>query len=177
KSAQGALVASVQKDGPAAKAGLEPGDVILKFDGKPVSRSGELPPMVAALTPGSSIALEIWRDGKPKDVQVKVGTADNDETLASAKSPATSGKLGVSVRPLSPEEKSSGDYEGGVVVEDVSGAAARAGVRPGDVIVSVNRTPVKTPEQLRDLISKAGKTVALLVQREDAKIFIPVQVG
>ena len=81
------------------------------------------------------------------------------------------------MRPLTAEEKSSGDYQGGVVVEDVSGAAARAGIQPGDVIVSVNRTPVKNPEQLRELVGKAGKTVALLVQREDATLFIPVPIG
>ena len=65
----------------------------------------------------------------------------------------------------------------GVVVAVVGGAAARAGVRPGDVIVSVNRTPVKSPEQLKELIGKAGKTAALLVQRDDARIFIPVTIG
>jgi len=81
------------------------------------------------------------------------------------------------VRPLSPEERKSADLSNGVVVEDVAGAAAKAGVRPGDVIVSVNRMPVKSPEQLRELIGKAGKTVALLVQRDDARIFIPVTIG
>ena len=83
----------------------------------------------------------------------------------------------MAVRPLSPEEKKAAELAGGVVVEEVAGAAAKAGVRPGDVIVSVNRTPVKSPEQLRELIGKAGKTVALLVQRDDARIFIPVTIG
>ena len=174
---QGALVASLQKDGAAAKAGLEPGDVILKFDGKAISRSGELPPMVAALTPGSAVALEIWRDGKLKTVRVTVGAAEDRSTVASAKAAASNGKLGVSVRPLSAEEKKAGDYASGVVVEEVAGAAAKAGVRPGDVILSFNRTPVKSPEQLRELVGKAGKTAALLVQRDDATLFIPVSIG
>jgi serine protease Do len=175
---QGALIASLQKDSPALKAGLQPGDVILKFDGKPISRSGELPPMVAAVTPGTSVPLEIWRDGKTRTVHVTVGNSGEKSTVAStARDSAPSGKLGISVRPLSAEEKRSGDYAGGVVVEDVAGAAARAGIRPGDVIVSFNRTPVTSPEQLRELVAKAGKTAALLVQRDDATLFIPVPMG
>jgi serine protease Do len=87
------------------------------------------------------------------------------------------GRLGVAVRPLSPGDRKSGDLANGVVVEEVAGAAAKAGVRPGDVIMSVNSTPVKSPEHLKELIGKAGKTVALLVKREDAKIFIPVTLG
>jgi serine protease Do len=97
--------------------------------------------------------------------------------VASAKAEAGKGKLGVAVRPLSPEEMKSVDVANGVVVEDVAGAAARAGVRQGDVIIAVNNVPVKSPEQLREVIGKAGKTVALLVQREDTRIFIPVTIG
>src|SRR5439155_19797111 len=112
---------------------------------------------------------------KTKTVQVTVGNSGEQPTLAStARGSASSGKLGIAVRPLSAEEKQSGDYAGGVVVEEVAGAAARAGIRPGDVIVSFNRTPVTSPEQLRELVAKAGKTAALLVQREDATLFIPV---
>ena len=175
--AEGALVASVQKDSAAARAGIEPGDVILRIDGKAVGRSSELPPRVAAAKPGSEVALEVWRDGKAKDVRVTVGTYEDPTTVAAAADGAAKGKLGVAVRPLSADEKKAGELAGGVVVEQVGGAAARAGVRPGDVIVSVNRTPVKSPEQLRELIGKAGKTVALLVQRDDARIFIPVTIG
>ncbi len=179
KTPGGALVSSVQKDSPAAKAGIEPGDVIVKFDGKEISRSSELPPLVAEVKPGQEVQLDVWRNGKAKTLTAKVGELSDRENLADAGSSATSpqGKLGVAVRPLSPEEKQSADVPNGVVVEDVAGAAARAGVRPGDVIVAVNNTPVKSPEQLRELIGKAGKTVALLVQREDARIFIPVQLG
>ena len=177
KTPNGALVSSVVKDGPAAKAGIEPGDVILKFEGKDISRSSDLPPLVAQLKPGSKASLEIWRDGKAKELTATIGELTDRKTLASAKDEATKGKLGVAVRPLSAEEKKSADVPNGVVVEDVGGAAARAGVRQGDVIVAVNNVPVKSPEQLRELIGKAGKTVALLVQREDARIFIPVTIG
>jgi len=129
------------------------------------------------LKPGSKVSLDIWRDGKAKELTATIGELTDRKTVASAKEEAAKGKLGVAVRPLSAEEKKSADVANGVVVEDVGGAAARAGVRQGDVIVAVNNMPVKSPEQLRELIGKAGKTVALLVQREDARIFIPVTIG
>jgi serine protease Do len=174
---EGALVSSMQKDSAAAKAGLEPGDVILKFDGKAITRSSELPPLVAALKPGSKVTIEVWREGKAKELTATVGAFEDKTAQLSAKELAGKGKLGVAVRPLSPEEKKAQELAGGVVVEDVAGAAAKAGVRPGDVIVSVNNVPVKNPEQLRELIGKAAKSVALLVQRDDARIYIPVTIG
>jgi len=177
KTPGGALVSSVAKDSAAAKAGLEPGDVILKFEGKDISRSSDLPPLVAQLKPGAKATIDVWRDGKAKELTATIGALAEQTTVASAKGEAAKGKLGVAVRPLSPEEKKSGEVVNGVVVEEVAGAAAKAGVRQGDVIVAVNNTPVKSPEQLRELIGKSGKTVALLVQREEARIFIPVTIG
>ena len=178
KSPAGALVSSVQKDGAAAKAGIEPGDVITKFNGKDIVRSADLPPLVASVRPDSRVTLEVWRDGKSRDLTATVGALDDKATLASnSKADLGKGRLGVAVRPLSEEEKRQIDVPGGLVVEDVAGAAARAGVRPGDVIVAVNNTPVKSAEQFKDLVSKSGKAVALLVQREDARVFIPVPLG
>ena len=173
----GALVGSVVKDGPAAKAGLEAGDVILKLDGKDIGRSTDLPPMVAQVMPGSTVTLELWRNGKAKTVTATIGTMEERATVASARDSAAQGKLGVAVRPLTSEERRATDLASGVVVEDVAGAAARAGLRPGDVIVSFNNTPVKSPEHLRELLGKAGKTAALLVQRDADRIFIPVNLG
>ena len=177
KQPGGALVGSVAEDGPAAKSGLQPGDVILKFDGKDISRSSDLPPLVAQVKPGSTVTLNIWRDGKAKELTATIGELQDRATVVAAKGEIAKGKLGVAVRPLSPEEKKSGEVANGVVVLDVAGPAAKAGVRPGDVIVAVNNMPVKSPEQLKELIAKAGKTVALLVQRDDARIFIPVTIG
>jgi serine protease Do len=175
---RGALVGSVQKGSPAEKAGLEAGDVIIGFNGKPIERSTDLPYQVAAMKPGSTAKVEVWRDGKSKTFDVEVGTREARRTMASAEDePAAKGKLGVAVRPLSPEERKSASVERGVVVEQVAGAAAKAGVRAGDIIVSVNRQPVDSPEALRSAIEKAGKTVALLIRRDDAQIFVPVNIG
>jgi serine protease Do len=173
---KGALVGSVQKGSPAAKAGIEPGDVIISFGGKGIARSSDLPYSVAATKPGSKVKLEVWRNGDTKSLEVEVGTRESKASLASADD-APQGKLGVSVRPLSPEERKLAKVERGVIVEQVGGAAARAGIRTGDVILSANRVPVTTPEDLRSAIEKSGKTVALLIQREDAQIFVPVRIG
>lgn len=178
KSSTGALVASVEKGSAGANAGLEPGDVILKLDGKEISSSSDLPPMVSSLKPGSKVTLDIWRNGSPKQLTATIG-AVKDKTVADARDKESlgKGKLGIAVRPLSADEKRGTDLDHGLVVQDVAGAAERAGVRPGDVIVAVNNTPVKSVEELKSVIDKSGKTVALLVQRNDARIFIPVTLG
>ena len=178
KSPAGALVASVEKGSPGAKAGLEPGDVIVKLDGKEISRSSDLPPIISSLKPGTKVTLEVWRNGASKELTATVG-ALNDKTASVApdKESIGKGKLGVAVRPLTNEEKRDNELDHGLVVQDVTGAAERAGVRPGDVIVAVNNTPVKSVDELKNLIDRSGKTIALLVQRNDARIFIPVTLG
>ena len=90
---------------------------------------------------------------------------------------APRGKLGVAVRPLTPEEKQQAHMVAGLVVEDSSGAAARAGIQPGDVILAVNGTPVKSVEQLQNLVAPRAGRLAVLVQRGDAQLFIPVTLG
>ena len=178
KSTAGALVGSVQKESAAAKAGIEPGDVIVKFNGKDINASADLQPLVSSLKPNTQATLEIWRDGKSKQVAVTIGALE-DKAVVAENSKADLGKarLGIAVRPLSPQEMRDGSLPSGVVVQDVAGAAARAGIRAGDVIVAVNNTPVKSPAQLKELVAKSGKTVALLIQRDDARIFVPVNLG
>ena len=176
KSPRGALVSSVEDGSPAAKAGLKSGDVILKFDSKEISRSAELPAQVADMKPGTKATLQVWRDGATKSIEVTVGEM-KDAKVASAATPGEAhGRLGLAVRPLTPEERQQVGARG-LVVEGVSGPAARAGIQPGDVVLSVNGTPVQSVEQLRAQVEKSGKTVALLVQREDTKIFVPLDLS
>jgi serine protease Do len=173
----GALVSAVEKDSPAAKAGLKVGDVILKFNGQPITESTQLPGRVADVKPGSSVKLEIWRKGSTEQVTVTLG-AVKDAKLASGESGAKpQGKLGLAVRPLTPDEREQSGMTEGLLVENADGPAARAGIQPGDVLLSLNGTPLNSVEQLKSLVSKSGKNVALLVQRGEARMFVPVEIG
>lgn len=174
---EGALVASVENKGPAARAGIEPGDVILSVDGKPVVTSADLPPMIADIKPGSSTRLEVWRKGEKKTIAVTTDTLKAEKTASNDTNPEAQGRLGLALRPLTPEEKKESGIAAGLVVEQAGGPAARAGIQEGDVILSVNRTPVTSVGQVRDLISRSGKQVAILVQRGESKIFVPVELG
>ena len=173
----GALVSSVSNDGAAARAGLQPGDVITRYNGTEVMGSQELPVMVAKAAPGSSAKLEVLRNGDTKHFDVKLGEAKGPKIASADSSPEEHGRLGIAARALSPEERKQAGVSSGVLVEDAGGAAASAGIQSGDVILSLNGTPVKSVEELKSLISKAGKKVALLVLRDDARIFVPVDLS
>jgi len=176
--AEGALVSKVEPDSPAAKAGLKTGDVILAWNGQTISESADLPPRVADTKPGAQASLKVWREGKEQQLTIAVGEMPADQaTLAAAATPAAQGKLGVAVRPLAEAEAKQAGTEGGLLVERAQGAAAKAGVRRGDVILGVNGKPVRTPDELKRAIDGAGKQAALLVQRGEARIFVPVQMG
>jgi serine protease Do len=176
KRTAGALVSAVEKDSPAAKAGLEPGDVIVRYNGTDVNTSAQLPVLVSNTKPGEVAKLDVVRKGEAKRLDVTVGEL-KPEKVAAADSAVEHGRLGVAVRPLSAEERQQIGVAGGVVVQNATGAAATAGIQPGDVILSVNNVPVKNVEQLKELVGKAGKRVALLVQREEAKMYVPVDLG
>jgi serine protease Do len=173
----GALVSAVEKGGPADRAGLEPGDVIVKFNGKEVNDSFELPAQVANMAPGATARIEIIRSGAPKSINITVGELRNRKSAARAAGNQEQDRLGLAVRPLQPDEQKQAGVRGGLLVEDAVGPAARAGIQPGDVILSVNGTSVRSAEQLRAAVGKAGKHIALLVQREDARIFVPIEPG
>ncbi|MFA6441005.1 MAG: DegQ family serine endoprotease [Sterolibacterium sp.] len=171
----GALVSAVEKGSPAAKAGIEPGNVILKFNGKTIARSADLPPLVTDLAPGSAATLTLWRKGKAEEISVKVGEM---KTTEARNKPADDdkGKLGVAVRPLTPDERKQADVDAGLLVENVGdGPAARAGIRPGDVILSANGETVVSVEQLRSIVSKSGKRLALLVLRGQNRMFVSLK--
>ncbi|KNE75262.1 HtrA protease/chaperone protein [Candidatus Burkholderia crenata] len=184
QSPNGALVSSVEAGGPAAKAGLQPGDVILSVDGQPVADSNALPSQVAALAPGTTAKVQVWRDKATKDLTVTVGTLSDTKTATSTGQGADKGdsasqdaRLGVAVRPLTPEEKQSASLSHGLLVQQSGGAAESAGIQAGDVILAVNGQPVTTVQQLKTMVAHAGDSIALLIQRDDAQIFVPVDLG
>jgi len=174
---RGALVSSVESGGAGDKAGLQVGDIILKYDGKPIDRSSDLPLLVADTPAGRSTAVEVWRSRGMKSLSVApvAGNAEKEDVADNDK--ASHGRLGVAVRSLTADEKRENGGKAGLLVEQVSGAAARAGIQPGDVLLSFNGTPLKSPDELRHLVGKAGKSAALLVQREDRQIFVPIELG
>ena len=176
---RGALISQVERGGPADKAGLEAGDVILAANGRQIERSGELPAVIAGIKPGTEATLEIWRDKSQRRIRIKVGKLE-DEPEVAARLPADdaeTGKLGLLVRPLSGSERLQLRTQGRLVVEVSEGPAADAGVEPGDVLLAVNGVAVGSVAEFRNVVGEAGRAVALLVQRGNAQIYIPVRVA
>jgi serine protease Do len=175
---RGALVSSVERGGPADKAGIRPGDVILGVNGEAVGSSGELPPLVARVKPGGKATLEVWRDAKSRQLEVLVVELEPQRvSMQRDDDRSPSGRLGLAVRPLSPGERAQAGTDGALLVEESEGPAALAGVEPGDIILAVNGRPVDTVRGLREAVDKSGSTVALLIQRGDAQIYVPVRLG
>ena len=178
KNPQGALVSQIQDNSPAATAGIHSGDIILSVDGKDISDSADLARLIAAHKPGSQANLLILRNGKKIDLKVVI-TELEDTTVASNENNGTPdmGRLGLVVRDLDDNMKHQLNEDHGVIVQQVGGAAEKAGIRPGDVILAVNSESVKNSEQLDKIIKDASRDVALLVKRGDNEMFIPVTPG
>jgi serine protease Do len=175
---QGALVNSVERDSPAANGGIQPGDVILQFNGNSIGRSADLPPLVADVTPGNSATLNVWRKGKTLALNVRVGELETAQAQGTGNADTQGGGLGLAVRPLTPKERSQAQVVAGLVVEEVkAGPAQRAGVQTGDVILAVNGELVSSVEQLRAQTKKGDKKIALLVQRGDERLYLPLNKG
>mgnify|MGYP003583944289 FL=1 len=175
---EGALVASVEKNGPAAKAGLEPGDVVRKVDGKPVVGSGDLPAFIGQALPGQKVSLEIWRKGESKTLSATLGDASDKAVKVAKSSPdGDKGKLGLALRPLQPEEKKQIGVDSGLLVAQATGPAAAAGISQGDVLLSINGAPAGNIDEVRAAVAKADNTVAVLIWRDGNKIFVPVRLG
>jgi serine protease Do len=180
----GALVSNVEKNGPADKAGIEVSDVILKFDGKPVNNSIDLPRMVAAVKPGTKVVVDLWRKGKSKQVTIEVAEMPEDAMLArSAKQPSGKtgekiARLGISVSELSADQLQELQISGGLLVEDVTGSSARAaGLQQGDVLLSIGNVPIRSLAQLNEMLKQVpnGRNVALLVRRGDNSTYIAIK--
>ena len=178
KSPNGALVAKVEPDSAAAHAGIKVGDVILKFNGDTVIDAGQLSARVGMAKPGDQVALEIWRDGKAQSLSATIGAAEA-AVLASGDDVSGTGqaKLGLALRPLTQAERSQSGLSAGLLVEDAQGHAADAGIQPGDVVLSVDGTPVDSVAQLRKMVKQHDKQIALLIQRGDSRVFVPVDLG
>ena len=175
---EGALVAQVTDASPADKAGLESGDIILKFNDKLVSYSSELPPLVGAVTPGSTVDVEILRNGDVQTLDVTIEPLDEGDRSASlpAASALDQSRLGVEVAALTDTQKTDLGVTYGVLVSDMApdGVAATAGIRPGDVILSINREKIEGVNELKGIVDNAPSDVAIpvLVQRDSSPIFL-----
>lgn len=181
---RGALVAKVLPDSPAEKAGFQVGDVVLKFDGKNIVRSSNLPPVVGMTDVGKNVKVEILRNGKKKNLTVNLGELpEEDATIASAPQPkaAEDNKLNIVVTDLNAEQRNNLEIkENGVLVSNVSsGPARKAGVRRGDVILMINNTDVKDTNHFKEIIDKLpeGKSVPLLVQRRGGPVFLALKLS
>jgi len=176
KVPNGALVAKVEPDSAAERAGIKAGDVILKVNDTPIVDAGQLSARIGTAVPGDKASLEVWRDGKTMTLTATIGSA---ATLADANGSAadTSSRLGLALRPLNPQERSQAGVSGGLVVEDAEGHAADAGIQPGDVVLAVDGNPVNSVAQMRKMVGEHDKQVALLIQRGDNRLFVPVTLG
>ncbi|MBS0365885.1 MAG: DegQ family serine endoprotease [Proteobacteria bacterium] len=175
---EGALVSSVEKGGPAERAGVEPGDVILKLNGQVLHDSSELPVQVASLAPGSAANLEIWRNHASRNLSVTLGSLDEKGVTArNGSTDQNGGKLGLAVRPLNADEQRQANIRSGLIVQRATGAAADAGIRPGDVVLAANGATVNTAAELSAAVEKSKGHIALLIQRGDTRLFVPVRVG
>lgn len=179
--AQGALVQRVEAGGPAEKAGLEAGDIILKYNGATIERPSDLPRMVGSTKPGAKATVNIWRKGSARDVTVTVVELEADKPKQAeekkAKPDNAPNALGLVVSDLSDAQKKELKVDNGVLVEAVSGAAAAAGIRPGDVIQRLNEVDINDSKQFAQLVAKldAKKRAAVLVRRGDASQFVPLR--
>ena len=184
--AQGAAVNAVEKGGPAEKAGVEPGDVILGFDGKPVGNSSDLPRIVGTTRPGTKITMQVWRKGAARDLTVVVGEIADEKSVAkNAKTskPAehAANRLGLVVSELSSEQKRDLKLNGGLVIEDIRGNSARADLRPGDIILALiargDTTEIRTVDQFNKLLGQFDKAanITLLVRRGELQTFVTIK--
>ena len=176
----GALVAQVMDDSPAMAAGMEPGDVVLTFNGVDIRTSSQLPHVVGLIAPGSKVRAEVMRDGKRKNLRVTVGELPDEvaQPRVEEDKPAPGqDPLGITVTALSDSERAELGSDGVRVAEVEPGPAARAGIRPGDIIQSIDRKPVSSPKALRELAEALpqGRQIPVLISREGSARFLTIR--
>ena len=174
--ARGAEVSLVESGGPADKAGIKVGDIIIKFNGNPIEKSADLPRQVGASTIGSKASVTVWRKGQQVDIPVTIAMLDEDRTAANRPTPKKSkpesvaNALGLHVSNLTDAQRKDARSDG-VLVDAAEGAAAQAGLKAGDMVLQVNNVDVKDAKQFNDMVAKLDpkKPVALLVRRDNAQ--------
>jgi serine protease Do len=179
KRPDGALISSVDPKSPAAAAGLKAGDVILQIDGEPMVQAGAVSSRIGLSRPGQKVKLKIWRDQAERDVEVTLTTAKG-ETRAEAEPGGDTGKggrLGLALRPLTPEERQQASIDQGLLVQSAQGPAARAGLEQGDVVLAINGKPVSSVDDIKRVLDGKPRSVALLVWRDGDRLFVPVPLG
>lgn len=176
----GALISEVQEDSPAARAGLQVSDVVLKFDGKPIENSGDLPRIVGNTKPGTTVSVQVWRKGAYKTLNVVAGEMPSDDKVAIGSGEQKSySRGGLVLSELTAEQRKELKLGSGLLVQEATGDALRAGIREGDLILAVNNTEVRTVEQFRKLIGAVavGKSAAVLVRRGETSLYVPLKIS
>ncbi|HEX2530458.1 MAG TPA: DegQ family serine endoprotease [Burkholderiaceae bacterium] len=180
KDANGALVVMVEAGGPADKAGIRSGDIILSFDGKPVQESNDLSRLVASTRPGSVVNVELWRNRARQVAKVTMAelaqekaATEPEETL-----PESANKAGLVLSELTSEQRSRAKVDHGLLVRKAHGIAARAGIEPDDIILAVNNVPTTTVADFEEQLKRnTGKAIALLVRRDEDMLYLPLRVA
>ena len=175
QAANGALISQVTPGGPADKAGLQPGDIVQSVNGENVKASSDLPVLVGMMPPGTHLTLGIWRNGKREEVQVTLGssnTGNADTGNQSGSGTNADNGSGFTSEPTGLQLRSQGQ---GLLVLQVEGAAQQAGLRRGDIILMVNRTTVSDENSFNQALNHADRTVALLIQRGNSKLFLALE--
>jgi serine protease Do len=182
KNTNGALVAGVEKNGPADKGGLEVGDVITKFDGKAITTSADLPRAVGAIKPGKIASVEVLRKSAVKTLNMGIGEMPAETAEAAKNSKplpkSEANKIGLTLKELTPQQKKKLNGKNGLLVVDSSGAAAQAGIRRGDVVLGLNNSESQSVDLFNKQINavSVGKTVAVLVLRGESTLYVPIKV-
>ena len=180
KDKSGALVAAVNKGTPAGKAGIEAGDVILKFNNKVIETSSDLPKYVRLTKPNNVVPVEIWRNANVKTLRVKIGQMPDDRMQSSNKKTIkeSANRIGLVLNEATAKDKKMLDGRNGLVVTKASGPAVSSQIREGDIILALNNTPVTSVRAFNREINKTpkGKTIALLIYRNGDTLFVPVKV-